>query len=131
MHGLLLAACCLISGNVHAPSGAPIVHAQVIVDGPKRVETFSDAKGDFTITVPPGHYTIAAVAHGYASVQADSGDVVADTRVNIVLEPADSPKLRTIGEVRVNGGFALIRNVIPEMDVSRSQMDALGYANVL
>ena len=31
----------------------------------------------------------------------------------------------------VNGGFTLDRNVIPEMDVSRAQMDALGYTQVL
>ncbi len=48
-----------------------------------------------------------------------------------MLEPSDTPKLRTIGEVTVNGGYTLDRNVIPEMDVSRAQMDALGYTQVL
>ncbi len=131
MHGLLIAACCLIGGNVHTPSGAPIARAQLVIDGTKRIETSSDPKGDFSVSVPPGRYTITAVARGYVPVQAATGDVSADTRVDIVLEPVDSPKLRTIGEVRVNGGFALVRNVIPEMDVSRVQMDALGYDSVL
>jgi outer membrane receptor protein involved in Fe transport len=131
MHGLLVAACCLIGGNIHAPSGAPIAHAQLVIDGTKRVETTSDARGDFSVEVPPGRYTISAVARGYSPVQAETGNVAGDTHVDIVLEPADSPKLRTIGEVRVNGGFALVRNVIPEMDVPRSQMDALGYDSVL
>jgi outer membrane receptor protein involved in Fe transport len=131
MHGLLVAACCLIGGNVHTPSGAPIAHAQLVIDGTKRVETSSDAKGNFAVAVPPGRYTITAVARGYVPVQADTGIVGGDTRIDIVLEPVDSPKLRTIGEVQVNGGFALVRNVIPEMDVLRSQMDALGYENVL
>jgi len=131
MHSLLVAACCLISGNVHAPSGAPITQAQLIVVGAKRAELTSDPKGHFSVEVPPGQYTVTAVAHGFIAVQANIGDVTEDTNVDIALEPADSPKLRTIGEVRVNGGFALVRNVIPEMDVSRSQMDALGYDNVL
>jgi outer membrane receptor protein involved in Fe transport len=131
MHGLVLAACCLISGNVHAPSGSPIANAQLIFQGPKQAETASDVKGNFSIEVPPGRYTVTAVARGFGPVQADTGDVAADTKLDIVLEPADTPKLRTIGEVRVNGGFALVRNVIPEMSVSRSQMDALGYDNVL
>lgn len=131
MHGLLLAACCLIAGNVHAPSGAPIAHAQVIVDGPRHVTTGTDAKGDFSVVAPPGQYTITAIAAGFAPVQADTGNVVADTHIDVLLEPSDSPKLRTIGEVKVNGGYALVRNVIPEMDVSRTQLDALGYTNVL
>ena len=131
MHGLLIAACCLIGGNVHAPSGSPIAHAQVIVEGVRHAQTTTDAKGDFSVGVPPGRYTITAIAGGYRPVQAETGEVAADARVDIVLEPSDSPKLRTIGEVRVNGGFALVRNVIPEMDVSRAQMDALGYYNVL
>lgn len=131
MHGLLLAVCCLIGGNVHSPSGAPIAHARIVADGPRNVQTATDAKGNFGVSVPPGHYTITAIAKGYAPLQADTGEVTADTRVDIALEPSDSPKLRTIGEVRVNGGFALVRNVIPEMDVSRAQMDALGYTSVL
>ena len=49
----------------------------------------------------------------------------------MVLEPIDTPKLRTIGEVTVNGGLTLDRNVIPEMTVSRAQMDALGYSQAL
>ena len=52
-------------------------------------------------------------------------------QLNVVLEPSDTPKLRTIGQVSVNGGYTLDRSVIPEMDVSRAQMDALGYTQVL
>ena len=48
-----------------------------------------------------------------------------------MLEPTDTPKLRTIGVVTVNGGFTLDRNVVPEMDVSREQMDALGYTQAV
>ncbi len=71
------------------------------------------------------------VAHGYATVTVNTGDVVEGSHFDVVLEPTDTPKLRTIGQVTVNGGFTLNRNVIPEMDVSRSQMDALGYTQAL
>lgn len=131
MHGLLIAACCLIGGNVRSATGSPIAHAQIILAGQRRAETVTDAKGDFSLSVAPGNYTVTAVARGYAPVQADTGAIAGDSRIDIVLEPTDSPKLRTIGEVRVNGGFALVRNVIPEMDVTRQQMDALGYSGVL
>jgi outer membrane receptor protein involved in Fe transport len=131
MHQILLAACCLLSGNVHSPSGAPIANAQVVLAGSKQAQTTSDAHGNFSFEVPPGHYTISATARGFSSMEAYAGDLGADARIEIVLEPSDSPKLRTIGEVTVNGGFALARNVVPEMNVTRAQMDALGYSSVL
>ncbi len=71
------------------------------------------------------------VAHGFATVTVNTGDVVEGSHFDVVLEPTDTPKLRTIGQVTANGGFTLNRNVIPEMDVSRSQMDALGYGQTL
>ncbi|MGR4065521.1 MAG: carboxypeptidase regulatory-like domain-containing protein, partial [Vulcanimicrobiaceae bacterium] len=131
MHPLLMAVCCVIGGQVHTPTGAPIAQAQVVFQGPARAETTTDSKGVFSVTVPAGRYDVTAVARGFATLTFDSGEITKDSRVDVVLEPADSPKLRTIGSVTVNGGFALARNVIPEMDVSRSQMDALGYSNVL
>jgi outer membrane cobalamin receptor len=87
-------------------------------------------KGTFTVSLPPGRYDLTASATGYATVTVNTGDINRDSSIEIVLEPNDSPKLRTIGEVTVNGGYALVRNAIPEFDVSRSQMDALGYTNV-
>jgi outer membrane receptor protein involved in Fe transport len=126
----LIAACCLIMGHVHAPSGAPISHAQIVLDGPKRSSTTTDAKGDFSVEGAPGHYTLATSARGYASITV-SAEIVDDTHLDVVLEPGDSPKLRTIGQVTVNGGYSLIRNVIPEMDETRQTMDALGYTNAL
>ncbi len=47
------------------------------------------------------------------------------------MNPPILRRLRTIGSVTVNGGFTLQRNAIPEVDVSREQMDALGYTNVI
>ena len=103
----------------------------MIFQGQTSAETSTDPKGNFSISVPAGRYAVTAIARGFATLSFDSGEIVKDSRMDVVLEPADSPKLRTIGSVTVNGGFALARNVIPEANVSRSQMDALGYTNVL
>ncbi|MGC1380959.1 MAG: TonB-dependent receptor [Candidatus Baltobacteraceae bacterium] len=127
----LIAACCLIGGTVHAPSGAPIAHAALTLRGPKTAETTTDAKGNFSIQLPPGRYDLTVVAHGYAPVTVNTGEIGEGARVDVVLEPSDAPKLRTIGQVTVNGGYTLNRNVIPEAVVSRAQMDALGYTQVL
>src|SRR5580704_13197113 len=127
----LVAVCCLIGGNVHAPSGAPVARAHVTLRGPKSATTTTDAKGNFTVQLPAGRYDLTVLAPGYASVTVNTGPIGDGAHVDVVLEPSDTPKLRTIGEVTVNGGFTLDRNVIPTMDVSRAQMDALGYTQVL
>jgi outer membrane receptor protein involved in Fe transport len=131
MHGLLLAVCCLVGGSVRAPSGAPIAHAQLTFRGPATVTTATDAKGNFSVVLSAGRYDLTIVARGYAAMTVNTGAIGDGSQVEVVLEPSDTPKLRTIGRVTVNGGFTLDRNVIPEMDVSREQMDALGYTEVL
>lgn len=128
---ILVAACCLVGGNVHAPSGAPIARAEVTFRGPTSTKTTTDAKGDFTTIVLPGRYDLTVVARGYAAITVDTGPLEDGAHINVVLEPTDSPKLRTIGVVTVNGGYTLDRNVVPEMDVSREQMDALGYTQAV
>ena len=126
----LIAACCLIMGHVHAPSGAPIAQAQIVIDGPKHAIATTDSKGDFSVDGPPGRYVVSASARGYAAVSVSTA-IDADSHLDVVLEPGDSPKLRTIGQVNVNGGYSLNRNVIPEMDVTRQQMDAVGFESAL
>ncbi|HEY1429560.1 MAG TPA: carboxypeptidase regulatory-like domain-containing protein, partial [Candidatus Tumulicola sp.] len=131
MHGILIALCCMVSGTVHSPSGAPIANAQVVFSGPASASATTDVKGGFSVQVAPGRYSIGANARGFIAITADIGSIDRDSTVDVALEPADSPKLRTIGEVRVNGGYGLVRSAIPEMSVSRAQMDALGYSTVL
>ncbi|HKE37302.1 MAG TPA: TonB-dependent receptor, partial [Candidatus Baltobacteraceae bacterium] len=127
---VLIAACCLITGNVHTPAGAAIAQASLVFSGPKAFRTESDAKGTFSASLPPGRYDLTVSASGFATVTVNTGDIDRDSSIEVVLEPANSPKLRTIGQVTVNGGYSLVRNAIPEFDVSRSQMDALGYTSV-
>ncbi len=131
MHALLLAVCCMIAGHVSAANGAPIARAHLVLEGPKRLEVSTEANGDFAVEGPPGRYRLSAFAQGFATVTVDTGNITRDSRIEVTLEPADAPKLRTIGSVTVNGGFTLQRNAIPEVDISRQQMDALGYTNVI
>ncbi|MBV8067203.1 MAG: TonB-dependent receptor [Candidatus Eremiobacteraeota bacterium] len=127
---VLIAVCCLVSGNVHGPSGAPIARAQLTLRGAATLTTTTDAKGNFSVQIPPGRYDLTVVSSGYAPLTVNTGVIGEGARIDVVLEPSDTPKLRTIGVVTVNGGFTLNRDVVPEVDVSRAQMDALGYAQV-
>jgi hypothetical protein len=113
----LVAACCLVSGTVHTPSGAPIARAAITLRGPATVTTTTDVKGNFAAQVPPGRYDLTVTAAGFTTVTVNTGAIGEGARVAVVLEPSDTPKLRTIGQVTVNGGFTLDRNVIPTMDV--------------
>ena len=131
MPSFLLALCCLIGGHVEAANGAPVAHARIVLSGPKHIEAQSDAKGDFSVEAPPGRYTLKAYAPGFAPVEVVTGDIASDSRIDVTLDPADSPKLRTIGAVTVNGGFTLQRSGVPEVDIPRAQMDELGYSNVV
>jgi outer membrane receptor protein involved in Fe transport len=128
---ILIAACCLVGGNVHTPAGAPVAQAQLTFRGPKSTTVSTDARGAFSVVVPAGRYDLTVVAKGYADITVNTGELNDGARISVILEPSDTPKLRTIGQVTVNGGYTLDRNVIPEMDVSRAQMDALGYNGVL
>jgi hypothetical protein len=103
---LIIAACCLIGGSVHTPSGAPIARATVKLRGPTNVATTTDAKGNFAVQAPPGRYDLTVTAAGFATVTVNTGEVGEGARVDVVLEPNDSPRLRTIGEVTVNGGLS-------------------------
>lgn len=127
----LVAACCLIAGTVHAPGGAAIAGATVRVRGATNVVTVSDSSGSFAFHAPPGRYDLTVAATGYATVTVNTGELTADSRIDVMLEPSDTPRLRTIGEVSVNGGFTLDRNAVPEVTVSRAQMDALGYSQTI
>lgn len=129
MFHALIAACCLVGGTVRTPSGAPIAGAHLDFTGPKSASAATDDRGRFSLAMVPGRYDVSVTARGYATVVVDA-DVRRDTRIDVVLEPVSSPRLRTIGQVVVNGSLALVRNAIPEVDVSRAQMTAIGAQSV-
>jgi outer membrane receptor protein involved in Fe transport len=125
---VLLAMCCLISGNVHAISGAPLAGARVAVRG--GAHTATDAGGNFALTLSPGRYQISAAARGYAPLTVEV-DASRDVPLQVALEPLDSPKLRQIGEVTVSGRLAPIVGTIPSAIVTRSDFERLGDDHIV
>ncbi|HEV2262098.1 MAG TPA: TonB-dependent receptor, partial [Candidatus Rubrimentiphilum sp.] len=123
---ILLALCCLVSGNVHTPSGLPIAQAAIILRGASAQRTISDVSGRFAIQAPPGTYSLSATRSGYAPVTVSPVVVDRDTIVDVTLEPANSPELRTIGSVTVNGRLARIAGAIPSVVVSRDDLERTG-----
>ena len=61
MHAVVLAVCCMISGNVHAVSGTPVSGAHVVLQGPVPGDVSTDANGDFTLTVRPERRDAASI----------------------------------------------------------------------
>jgi outer membrane receptor protein involved in Fe transport len=120
----------MISGNVHAVSGTPVSGAHVVLQGPVPGDVSTDANGDFTLTVRPGAYRLAASALGYASLTVEV-DADHDVKLEIALEPLDSPKLRQIGAVTVDGRLAPIAGTIPSITVTRADLDALGEDRIV
>jgi len=94
-------------------------------------DTVTDARGSFSISVSPGRYTVEVSASGYASTSAGPIDATDGTRIDVALEPLDSPHLRLIGQVTVNGALAVSRNAIPSIDISRDAFERSGYDRVI
>ena len=130
MHAVVLAVCCMISGNVHAVSGTPVSGAHLVLQGPVPADVSTDANGDFILTVQPGAYRLAASALGYASLTV-AVDADHDVKLEIAREPLDSPKLRQIGAVTVDGRLAPIAGTIPSITVTRADLDALGEDRIV
>jgi outer membrane receptor protein involved in Fe transport len=130
VHSILLAACCLISGNVHAASGAPLAGARVTLQGSAQQRTSTDAHGDFSFAAAPGAYRLETAVQGYAAVRvAVTADH--DVQVQVALEPLDSPTLRQVGHVTVDGRLAPIVGTIPAIDLTRADFDRFGEDRIV
>jgi outer membrane receptor protein involved in Fe transport len=128
MHAIVLAMCCLVSGNVHAVSGGGLAGVHLEVRG--GAQTTTDARGDFTIVASPGTHELLIAASGYAPLTVEIS-AERDLPVQVALEPLDSPKLRQIGEVTVDGRLAPIVGAIPSAVVSRADFDLFGDDRVI
>jgi outer membrane cobalamin receptor len=121
--------CCGIFGTVHSADGKPL-RAHVGFAGPTRASVDSDDGGRFSATVPPGAYRITIVAAGYAAAQTDVV-VHEGERIDIALEPIGAGRLREIGRVTVDGRLAIPRSTVPSREISRAELDLLGYNRVV
>ncbi|MGZ3503676.1 MAG: TonB-dependent receptor [Vulcanimicrobiaceae bacterium] len=125
---LILAAilCCTINGQVHAPSGQPLASASVTLRGATVTATTTDARGEFSVHTSPGRYELDARASGYGATSVGPIDVRHDSKVDVTLEPLDTPALRIIGSVRVDGRLAIQRHAVPTIDISRADLQRTG-----
>jgi outer membrane cobalamin receptor len=130
MFATLLAACCLIGGNVHAISGVPLAAASLLLRGATTQSVTADAKGDFSFRLPPGIYELTSTSRGYATLDV-TVNATQDVRLEVAMEPLDSPKLRQIGSVTVDGRLAPIRSAIPSITMTRSDFDELGNDRIV
>ena len=131
MHSLLLAACCLISGNVHAASGAPLAGVRIELRGDVvEAPVSSDARGNFSLLASPGRYRMAASVRGYTPVTVTVG-AEHDASIDVTLEPLDSPELRQIGRVAVDGRLTPIQGAIPSQTLTRADFDRLGDNRII
>lgn len=96
-YGIAIATLGSISGTIHSTDGKPIAYANVILVGTNR-GAMSLADGKFTINaVPPGTYTVKALATGFEPVVRRSFTVVnEDQKLNFVVERIVLPSTREI-----------------------------------
>jgi hypothetical protein len=102
----------VISGTIRSGSGAPIPGASITISGPVTMAVVSDANGAFSVSVPPGVYSVSVRKSGFNSVSLADLPVVAGTSppLTVSLTPVDLSSLRTIGSVNSTsrgGGSAI------------------------
>ncbi len=122
--------CCLLTGSVQSASGTPLESAHIVLTGPQTLEATADAAGHFHLQAVPGRYVLRGTHEGYAPVTVAPVIVQGDTEIRVVLEPSNTPELRTIGSVTVNGRLARVAGAVPSVIVPRAQMEATGYQRV-
>jgi outer membrane cobalamin receptor len=125
-------ACCVLSGSVHASGGGALSGARISVtqNGASR-DVRADADGRFSVQVAPGKVTIVADSQGFRSAEVGPINISADSTIDVALISADSPALRTIATVTINGGSAAVHQLIPSIDISRTSLDLLGFNRVV
>lgn len=127
---IIAALCCLVAGRIHAASGAPLANALLVLEGPTETRTHSDAQGGFTLTAPPGSYLLSASAQGYVPVTIGL-PLNHDVHIDVAMESLDSPRLRQIGTVTVDGRLQPIRGTLPSIDLTRQDFERMGDARIV
>ncbi len=120
-----------ITGTVRDETNAPVTDAAVLLQGPNRYETTSDANGAFAFkTVSPGVYSISVSKAGYTKASQNDVAVLAGQTqaLTVQMEHLTFSSLRTIASVRVQGSTAIntspasINTVSPQEFVNEGQV---------
>jgi len=90
-----------LTGTVKTSAGAPLAGARVTCSGPATVTATSDAAGAFSLSLPPGLYTVSVARGGFAPTALNDVAVVAGSSqpLAITLTEQNLSSLRTIGRV--------------------------------
>lgn len=98
-----------ITGKVVDSAGKPLSGARIAITGPKSTQTTSKADGTYSVTVPPGIYSVTISAPGFQSTQ--QGTVVVFSGESVALATTLAPaSLTTIAHVVVSGGSTSVSN---------------------
>lgn len=98
-----------LSGTVTAPNGAAIGGATVVVTGPANRTTASDARGAFSVALPPGEYRVEVTKGGFAPAVVDEVTIFTGESHPLAIEmrPAGLNSLLSIAAVRSTRGTSL------------------------
>ena len=121
--------CCLVTGSVRSAEGKPL-HAHVRFAGQSRSTIDSDSGGGFVIHVAAGAYRVEITAPSYATAWTDVL-VNEDERIDALLEPIGAGRLREISHVTIDGRLSVVRATTPSREISRVDLDAIGYDRVV
>ncbi|HLI96109.1 MAG TPA: TonB-dependent receptor [Candidatus Baltobacteraceae bacterium] len=129
-----------ISGTVRTTDGAPVGSAGVVLQGPTRMTTTSDASGAFTFAnVTPGAYTLIVSKAGFQRYE-DDNLVALDgqrTTVDVALAEATFSTLRTIasvsttarGHVTLNTSSAAVSSISDQVFAQQGQTQVTKILN--
>lgn len=91
-----------VDGSVHDAEGYPIAGVSIIFQqdsGPTSLSTTSLAGGQFSLTIPPGLYTVRVAKVGYVELSHDSVELAPNEkkRFDPILQSAKVPPLSSAG----------------------------------
>ena len=123
-------ASCSLSGAVHGADGAPLWGHVVANAAASRTTADTNLQGRFTLEVPCGAVRLSVAAAGYASADVDLV-ATGTNRVDVILEPVGSGRLREIGRVTDDGRLAVSRSTVPSRTITRSDLDVMGFDRIV
>jgi hypothetical protein len=115
-----------ISGTITYPNGHGLANATVTASGPVSITAHTDANGTFTITAPPGFYTLVVSHGGYNSASTEIATTSGTTTTaNVSLAETTLSTLSTIGRTSTS-----YNNVGTRFNISSSAQASLSNVTI-